>query len=284
MKRLTKIAVILLVSVLLIYVTAQAGRSDVTVKTFEKKSAVEIETVSGDVLIQKGETDEITVEVENRYSPRDSFKPRFRESGHRLKVSERIFESNSGGATWTITVPDDTRLEFSTASGDFSAYDLNAEFDINTASGDVILEKCTGDFELNAASGDIEVIDCSGVFDLGTASGEIDATGVVLEEESNFGTASGSVRVELGKTSEYDFNVGTASGRAQLSYGGNPLQGRFELTAKVRKGRISAPFDFEEEEEFRRHGERYVRKSFTRGGDTPVITVGTASGRAILKE
>ena len=34
-----------------------------------------------------------------------------------------------------------------------------------------------------------------------------------------------------------------ASGRAQLSYGGNPLQGHFEFTAKVRGGRIVSPVD-----------------------------------------
>ncbi|UCD18234.1 MAG: hypothetical protein JSV44_04800, partial [Candidatus Zixiibacteriota bacterium] len=103
-------------------------------------------------------------------------------------------------------------------------------------------------------------------------------------EESNFSSASGAAMVELAEGPEDNLNVGSASGKALLDYNGNPVTGYFELTAKVRSGSISAPFDFDDEREFRKNGQRYVKKTFTRGSDSPEIMVGTASGRAILKK
>jgi hypothetical protein len=50
------------------------------------------------------------------------------------------------------------------------------------------------------------------------------------------------------------------------------------------RGRIVAPFDFDDEEEFERWGQDYARKSFKRGNDGPMIAIETASGRAELKE
>ncbi|UCD64254.1 MAG: hypothetical protein JSW34_02115, partial [Candidatus Zixiibacteriota bacterium] len=83
---------------------------------------------------------------------------------------------------------------------------------------------------------------------------------------------------------EHDLKVSTASGRAILDYNGNTLTGRFELIAKERSGDIDAPFDFDNVETFRKWGDKYVSKTFTRGSDTPEILVATASGRATLRD
>jgi len=88
----------------------------------------------------------------------------------------------------------------------------------------------------------------------------------------------------LAQTSEFDLDVSTASGRATLDYDGNPIKGFFEMVSKDRRGRIKCPFDFEDEERFDRWGDTYVRKTFTREGNEPRITIQTASGRATLIE
>jgi DUF4097 and DUF4098 domain-containing protein YvlB len=302
MKKRSKTAVVLVMAAALIAAGAYAGDKDRTTRTFEKKEVVRVNTISGDLVVKKGATDQIEVEVIASYSPSDSFEPKFRERGNVLKMSERMYGSNSGSSTWILTVPEGTEIDFSTASGDLTVEELSGEFSAETASGDIVLEDCRGEFDFSTASGDIEVMSCNGAFDistasgdidmedchgefeLSTASGDVDASGILIEDASSFSTASGRVNVKLAQTAEHDLELSSASGRVILNYDGHPIKGFFEFTAKVRNGHISAPFDFDDEEEFRRWDDRYVRKSFTRDSDTPQIIIETASGKAILRK
>jgi len=310
----------LLVVIAALALTASAGGREVVEKTFDAAESIRVNTVSGDCIIKQGDDDKIHVYLVYSYSPRGSFEPEFEERSRVLRLSENHYESNSGSSVWTITVPAETQVRFSTASGDFEASGLAADISVETASGDIRIEDCTGEFDLetasgdittdecrgefdlntasgditfthcegesqlNAASGDIEIEECRGGFDAQVASGDILAVGITLTDRSDFGTASGDVEVQLAASAEYDLVVSTTSGSAMIDFNGNPVKGQFEFTARLRRGRIVAPFDFDSEEEFERWGQDYVRKSFTRGGDSPFIAIETASGRAVLKE
>jgi hypothetical protein len=75
-----------------------------------------------------------------------------------------------------------------------------------------------------------------------------------------------------------------------LDYDGNPVTGFFEFTARRDRGRIVSPIKFDTEEEYEPGwGDRgrsviYLRKTFTKGDDKPVILLGTSSGTAELKK
>jgi DUF4097 and DUF4098 domain-containing protein YvlB len=137
---------------------------------------------------------------------------------------------------------------------------------------------------ISTASGEIEISNAKGYFELSCASGEITAKGIKVEEESSFSTASGSVEVILAETSEYDLRLSAASGDVTLDYNGNPVKGYFEFEARKGRGRITCPFDFEDEEEFEQWDQTYVRKSFSKGGNDPEIHLSTASGKIVLKK
>ena len=288
--------------VVLLAAGALAGPKQEEVRSFDGIKAIRINTVSGDCVIQRGTGDKVEVEVVWSYRPRDSFEPKFRERDEVLRLSEDMYGSNSGHSTWTLTVPDGIEVRFNsasggldiegltgefnaeTASGDFRAENCKGTFDLNTASGDIEFRDCEGDFQLNTASGDVEVSDCLGGFEANTASGSVRAEGVALQDASTFSTASGRVMVVLAESAKHDLRVSTASGRATLDYGGNEINGYFEFVCKTRGGRIVSPVDFDDEEQYRRWGDRYVRKWFTKGTDTPQIYIETASGKAVLKE
>lgn len=261
-----------------------AGRSDELFKTFEAKDNIRINTTSGNCSIRKGADDKIVVRVTWDMRPSDVYEPEIRERANSLRLSENIHGSCSGDALWEIEVPAGTKIKFQSASGEFEAENLEGEFDINTASGDIELINCSGEFELHSASGTVAVEECSGYFDMSSASGMVDAAGVKFEHPSEFSSASGRVRVVLSESPTEDLSVSTASGRAVLNFNGHPIAGAFEFTSKVRGGRVSSPFDFEEEEYFERHGQEYVSQSFVKGSDTPRIELGTASGRVSLLE
>jgi len=281
--RITPIAATI-ISILLLAVTVQAGPKREIARTFELKKTIKIETVSGSCEIVKGDADVIVVNVKNSYNPEDSFEPSFRESSRTLRITERIVGSNYGNSTWEIIVPDGVFIEFSSASGEFEATGYTGDFEISTASGDINLENCTGQFEISTASGDIKTDNCTGEFQLSTASGRVYAGDIILDEASTFSTASGRVDVRLAKTSDHDLTVSSASGSAILNYNGHPLKGTFELSAKVHNGRIDSPVDFDDEQTYSRWGGTYVKKTFTRGDNDPLISIETASGRAVLKD
>ena len=286
----------------LLAVSVSAGPDEVETRTFEGIKKIRISTVSGDCVIHRGTSDKVEVEVAWSYRPRNSYKAEFREQGEVLKLSEDIYRSNSGRSTWTLVVPNNMEVRFSSASGGLEIDGVDGDFSLETASGDAVVRNCEGEFDFNTASGDIELTNCKGVLDLNTASGDIEldgctgefeiatasgsvrADGVVLQDASAFSTASGRVRVSLGATADHDLRVSAASGSATLDYAGHPIKGYFEFVAKERGGRVSAPYDFDDQERYRRYGDRYVRSWFNREGDQPHVFVETASGRATLTE
>jgi DUF4097 and DUF4098 domain-containing protein YvlB len=283
-------------------------------KTFPAKKLVEIHTASGDVIIKKGPSSQISVDVAINVKPEDAFRPEFNELGDRLKLSEDWTGRASGKVTWTVTVPAQTEIELKTASGDVSVDGLTKELEIKTASGDVTIENSSGDIEVQTASGDVDLkeisgdievtvasgdVSASGVkgnievssasgdvkmeqsegeFDLSTASGDIEMTKITLQASSEMSAASGDIDVVMAKSPANDLTLKTASGNLELNYNGNPLKGKFVFTANSRGGSIVAPFEFEKEETFKRHGREAVRKTVSFSGDTPVISLETASG------
>ncbi len=270
--------------------------------SFEANDRIRVNTVSGDCVIEKSTTGKIEVEVQWSYRPADSFEPRVRETGSGIRISEKMYGSNSGRSTWFVSVPDGVEVEFSTASGDLTVSDLTGNFSAKTASGDITLRSCGGEFDMNTASGDIEATKCDGFFDLNTASGQIDITeskgefdvstasgdidgrGLEFTAEGRLTAASGDVELELTASPQNDLLLSSASGDVVLDYAGHEMQGKFEFIAKKRHGRIEAPFDFDEEETFRRWGERFVREVTVRNGETPLIRLETASGSVVLLE
>ncbi|MBN2071165.1 MAG: DUF4097 family beta strand repeat protein [Candidatus Krumholzibacteriota bacterium] len=316
----------------------QARGGEEVHKEFKGVKEIDIGTVSGNVIIKVHKSDVVLVDLVYEVDQGD-FEYEFDENGDELEIREEWHgRTSSGHVVWTLTVPNGTDIEFSTASGDFEASgpfgsvkastasgdiyveDTKGDVNVSTASGEVTLKKAYGgnkvstasgsitieksneksklstasgdinatDMEgtlrLSTASGDIEVSRCRGAFKLSCASGTIMVENVIFEGASSFSTASGEVEVILAESCAYDLELSTASGDVTLDYNGNEVKGYFEFEARKRRGRISCPFDFDNEEEFERHGEDYVRKSFTRKGDEPQVFMSTASGKVTLKK
>jgi DUF4097 and DUF4098 domain-containing protein YvlB len=200
-------------------------------------------------------------------------------------------------------------IEFNTASGDIelSGVDLKEDSEFSTASGDYTIENMTirddiefstasGDMELvdltigegcsfSSASGDIEVSGCRCADDVrfSSASGDVKVKNTSLKGEGRFSSASGDVAVYLDEMPKDDLTASSASGDVTLDvkqYGDD-----FTLILIKRKdrGRISCPFDYTEEDEFRDH-HVYERKIVKRGSGEPTIELRTASGKVVVRK
>ncbi len=319
MRTLTRLVIATMLCMLLIS-NSFAQKEQTFYKEFKAKANLDISLVSGDCIIEAGNSDVIKVDVKYTVRPKGSFKPIINESSNTLKLKEKWYHSSSSNVVWTITVPPKTKIDFSsasgdlsvegliesveghTASGDISILDSKGDFELKTASGDIEAENIQGELEFSTASGDIEAEDikgeidfstasgeisvknAEGEFDLSCASGDIDARQVIIKEASSFSTASGDVDVELAATPANDCDLSAASGDVALDFNGNKIQGYVELTAKKRRGKIRSDMAFDEEEEYERGDNTYMKKSFTKGGDSPEIIMSTSSGTVSLKK
>ena len=276
-------------------------------ETFKGVERIQVRTVSGDCIVKKGSSNRIDVDLFYDVEPEGAFDHEMELRGTTLRIRERWHGSSTHGiVTWTLSVPEEVEIEFSTASGELEIRNVSGDFEASTASGDILVENSKGEFEFNTASGEITMDECEGEFDLSTASGDIE--GRLLKGMFEMSTASGDIDVRqsegtfelscasgsveatdivvddviLGKTAEYDLELSSASGRVVLDYNGNALKGYFEFTARKDRGRIMSPFKFDNEEEFERNDYTYVRKSFTKNGGSPRVTLRAASGRVTL--
>lgn len=303
--------------ILIPFLFSTANAQKVVDKIFKVKETVSISTVSGDCTIKKGDRNEIKVHLSYTYND-DCFKPEFNEESDLLKIKEDFDGKCNGESEWTITVPENTNVKFNSASGNVEITDItksiyvntasgdiklanlkgeiklnsasgdvklntiNALLKLNTASGDINAENLKGKIKMNTASGDININKANAVLKLNSASGEIEAMDIMVGGQSTFNTASGDVEVNLAKSTTHDLTLSSASGDVTLNYNGNDLNGFYEFTARVKKGRIISPIKFDKEEVIEKNGKKYDVKSFTKRNSTPIILIKTSSGTAKL--
>ncbi|MGL1894508.1 MAG: DUF4097 domain-containing protein [Spirochaetaceae bacterium] len=227
-KLVVLVTVVLLSSLGSIYAL---GNEELTMdNTFKPAQIVKIDLASSSCIIQKGSSDKIEVHLEYTY-PKENYTPLFNEVGNSLILTEKFRGITiSGKSTWTITVPEDTKLDISIASGRVNISGITKGFKVGTASGSITTENTSGSIHLSSASGKITVYDQDGNANLSTASGKINlnsitgdmkinsASGSVIAEnmvgDMAVSTASGKINID---SSEGAFNVNSASGNINMT-------------------------------------------------------------------
>ena len=269
MRRLNKAVIFILVLILGISFGFSQDVKQIK-KEFDKKKEVQITTVSGDCIVEVGNSDKILVVVEYDVEPADAFKPEFDERSNSIRLKERWTGSSSGHVVWKLKVPKGTDVEFSSASGDLSVSNVSGSIEASTASGDISVESCEGKIDISSASGDIELFEAHGEIDISTASGVIEAR--EAKGEIEFSTASGDIDL---KDSEGEFEFSTASGDIDLK----DSEGEFDLSTA--SGDIEAKgIILNEEGSFSTaSGDIEIKLAKTAGYD---MEISTASGDAIL--
>jgi len=299
MKKLQKVTILSVMIISLLFLNLNAGEEKVVDKSFKPCDTVSIKVVSGDCVVKKGKSSEIKVHLVYTY-PDDKYTPILKVEGDTLILKEEFAKNKSikGKSNWTVTVPEKTNIEAKTASGNFSASDLKSEVAVKVASGDieiadfsgkltaaaasgdVTVKDAAGNIKLNTASGDILVENCQAVLEAKCASGDINVSGIVIKGESAVRAVSGDIEMKLARTNDYDLDLSNVSGDIILDYSGNSIKGHFKFSGQ--KGNIKSivPFDDKDESGYSPFTKRY----FTKGGDSPKVSLKTVSGNLILKK
>ena len=270
-------------------------------KTYQNKEEVKIKLGLGDCLIEKSRDSSIHVHLVYTYEE-EKFEPRFREKERRIILQEKFHGNNPRGySKWTIAVPEDTEIDFNSATGDLfiegitaevdgstgtgniEIKDAKGEFDVSTGTGNVEVTDSEGEFEVSSGTGDVRIEGCKGNFDASSGTGDVEAYDITIEDEGDYSSGTGDVDVVLPKGDDYDLTASSGTDDAILDMKGKTVEGYFEFIAHARKGKITSPLKFDDEEEYWEGDNKYVRKSFTKGKETPRFYIKTGTGRAILK-
>jgi len=130
----------------------------------------------------------------------------------------------------------------------------------------------------------VVVEDCQGDFDVNSGTGKVIAKNLTIEREAEFHSGTGSAEMTAPSGKDFDLEINSGTGDAVLDMQGKSLEGYFEFQAHSRKGEIICPEKFDKEEEYGENGETYLRKSFTRGKETPRYFISTGTGEAELRK
>ncbi len=299
---------------------AFAKKAKVIEKTFDRVETLKVKTVLGDCVIKQGSGSDIQIRVEYTYDD-DEFEVKFKERGGSLSVEEDIDGNDvKGESEWVIVVPKGIEIEFSSATGGLKASglsgeldassgtgsivisgfkgdieassgtgdiilsDADGEFELSSGTGDVTVKDADGNFDASSGTGDVEISNSKGDFDANSGTGHVEASGLALKDFGEFSSGTGNATIDLPEGESYELEISSGTGRATIECGGSDLDAHVVMSARKRDGKISSSFDFEDEEEYERNDETYIRKWFTKGSGARKIEISTGTGRAKIKK
>lgn len=171
--------------------------------TYSGVDRVEVDGVSGDVVVRPSESSGVRVRLQADVRPRDAFKWEVEERGSSVSLRERWGSGRSEGrVTWIIEVPRSTgpEIEMRSSSGDLELSGVVARVRFRSSSGDVRLEGATirSGSKFDTSSGDFFLtdIEVGDDVELDTSSGDLDIIRVTAGRDFRFDTSSGDVLIE----------------------------------------------------------------------------------------
>jgi len=288
-------------------------------KSFDAKKEVRLKFVLGDLLLEKSTDNKIHVHLVYEYDQMENFEPRMEDKGRYLLLEEKLRgKDNDGYSRWTVAVPDETEIEFETATGDLKIIGLNLEIDshtgtgeieiidskgeievhtgtgniyatnseddleLNTGTGNVDVENCIGTIDASTGTGDVHIENCTGDIEASSGTGDVEASGITLEYEGKFSSGTGEAEVEFPNGNDFELTVASGTDDAVVDMKGKSIEGYFEFKCHATKGKIVSPVSFDREDEREENDNRYFIKSFTKGSNTPKVYIRTGTGTAKL--
>ena len=192
---------------------------------------------------------------------------------------------------------ENTEIMLSANLGIINAYLINIKGKINLISGMSTINILNTDARVNIStgSGNINVKNSLGQFNLASSNGTIKCEEISITSPSSISTNKGSSLIYLKSTPLHNLTVSSTTGKALIDYKRNLKIGEINLICSEKKGIIQTPFSKTSHSIFRsmpmnksldeneNQPENYIKESFIAGGRSPLITVRTYNGRAVIK-
>ena len=207
---------------------------DTTLKTSSGK-VLSLEIYSGDVIISKGNIDEVNVKISGSDELKDNaeFVIISDNDGVNIK-SEAKKKNHSGGFNYEITVPSNFNLKVATTGGDIKVTGISGTHKITTSGGDISIADCKGelrsitsggDINIKSHDGDLKAVTSGGNIIIKTSNGEVEAStsGGDIETEytgTNKGikltTTGGDIKLIIADGFQADLSLSTTGGNVKV--------------------------------------------------------------------
>lgn len=273
-------------------------------KEYSGQSELKIKLILGSCTILDSKDNKIHILLEYTYDD-EFFTPVFKVTEKKIQIKETFHgpDGKDGDSKWTINLPAGMEVDFESATGDLAvehvsdiklngssgtgcitASNITGEIDVSSGTGNVEVQESSGEFELNSGTGDVKISESKGTFDANSGTGDVFGFHITIEDDAEFnsGTGEAEVKSPMGKDFELSLNSGTDD--AILDMDGKAIEGYFEFTAQDRRGSIVSPVEFDKEEILDNDNVNQVRKSFTKGKDSPRYFISSGTGKAKLKK
>jgi hypothetical protein len=270
-------------------------------RTYQVTGPVDLEvlTRSGDIVVRGGPAG--TVSVSGKIYVGDAwFMGKRRDDVQALEKNPPIHQSGNSihidyvnmrniAIDYEITVPENTKIQTRTGSGDQTMENLRGAFDLESGSGDMRLRDLNGDLRFHTGSGDVEARNVAGAVmgragsgdlrleqnakgdvDVQTGSGNIELRGVQGGLHAEAG--SGDISVEGRQSSGWQIRTG--SGNVDLRL---PSDAAFNLEANTSSGSVVVDQPVTMTVQGKVQESRKAINGAVRGGG-PLLAVHTGSG------
>lgn len=238
-------------------------------RTLKVNGAVDLHvaTGSGSIRVSKGSGSEVHVSARIKASsdwksfwtvgPAEEIaeierNPPVAQEGNRITIGEHVRKWEHVSISYEITVPQETRLNASSGSGNVEAFDVHGPAELGTGSGSIEAERIGAEVRAQTGSGTIKVSRAGGSVHASTGSGGIETSDVTGEVEALTGSgnitvahatgrirahaASGRVKVEQAVA---DVEAHSASGGLDVE--GSPKSAHWDLETASGSVRVLLP-------------------------------------------
>jgi Putative adhesin len=229
------------------------------------RSQLVIRNMSGNVVIRRGETGQVTVAAVKRMSgigmSPETARIFYELNGSKLDVTTRgvwnWLQFGFISVDLELTVPETCDVQLSNGSGKLYVDGIKGEINLKTGSGRIEVNQLSGQVTILTGSGSINANNVQGRIALRSGSGRIVGSG--LQGSSDLKTGSGRIEIErstLAGTSRFVTGSGSISYEGALQMLGNyemktgsgsvhitlPADAAFSLNAKTGSGKIVNEF------------------------------------------
>ena len=269
-------------------------------KSYDGVAFLDISTVTGDIIIKKGTTNEI--KVDGRWDE-DEVSVSVSHTGKSLTIKEKSRGNNtdSDASNWVLIVPDGLNLDVNsgtgsleiagmegdldanTGTGEISISDMEGRFNINSGTGGIEINNSSGKFDLNSGTSDVIVMNASGKFSANSGTGDVQFKTVNPTGNSSLNSGTGDVEFIVDSAISADLSLSSGTGDAVLDFRGNKVEGDFDMKCGLQRGKIIAPFKFDSERKVGQRGNGHIEKEARIGNGDYDLEISTGTGKAEVK-
>lgn len=185
-------------------------------------TTVRVANRNGDVGVEPGDDDQLTVSGEKRSSSQDGLDAITVDVSRGQQFTVDVEFDRTGfqrqGVDLTVELPDGVTLDRTgTANGDVTVEEVSGDVTARSSNGDVEVDDVDGYVRCETSNGDVQVRDTTGLRGAQSSNGEVDVDLLAMRDDVTCRSSNGSVTVRAGPEVAAGFRLVTNNGDVSVT-------------------------------------------------------------------